>query len=301
MNKINSPYIVDIKRNSLDDGPGIRTVLFFKGCPLSCVWCQNPETKSPKQEIMFEGEKCTDCQECASSCYYNALNLKNEYPIDQEKCNLCGRCIEECKIGTLRFAGRKYTISELIDIILKDKVFFQNSGGGITFSGGEPTMHMEYLHQLLKQLNDHDIHVCLETCGYYNLKQFNTHIFPHLDLIYFDLKLYNNDKHNRYCKTSNIRIKKNFESLINETQMEVLPRIPLIPNITATKENLQKWATYLKDLQIRKVGLLPYNPLWISKAQILGKVVEYSHSEWLTNKKKESIKDIFQGFEYRDF
>ncbi len=295
------PYIVDIKRNSLDDGPGIRTVIFFKGCPLGCVWCQNPETKSSKQELIFAQQSCRECFDCIETCKFDALDFDRDYPIVQKKCTLCGGCVNVCITNSLRYAGRQYSIGELMDNILKDKVFFQNSGGGVTFSGGEPTMHMNYLHHLLLKLSEEKIHTCLETCGFYNGLQFDEFILPYIDLIYFDLKLYDQEEHSRYCKASNARILKNFEELINKKQMEVLPRIPLIPSITATKDNLQAWARYLKEHQIHKIGFLPYNPLWISKADTVGKDLEYTHSEWLTEKEKEVIKGIFEDFEYRDF
>ena len=240
--------IVDIKRNSLDDGPGIRTVIFFKGCPLSCVWCQNPETWS---------------------------NTKQ--------------------------SGEDYEISELVSIILKDKTFYKNSGGGVTFSGGEPTLHMEYLNQLIVELKKENIHTCLETCGYYNPEVFNKLILPYIDLIYFDLKIFDLESHLRYCKVPNNKILDNFEDLIKNHQVEVLPRIPLIPKITSTKDNLKNLISYLKSLNIKKIGLLPYNPLWISKAESIGVKPEYNREKWLNNKEKSKIKEMFVDFEFRDF
>ncbi|MGV9171197.1 MAG: glycyl-radical enzyme activating protein [Promethearchaeia archaeon] len=301
MSDLKTPYIVDIKRNSLDDGPGIRTVVFFKGCPLSCLWCQNPETKSPKQEIYFEKENCTQCFDCVDRCRYDAFDFSEDYPVNRENCIYCGECIEICETNALKFAGKRYTIPELMKIILKDKVFYQNSGGGVTFSGGEPTMHTKYLHQLLKELKNESIHICLETCGFYNNEKFKNLILPHIDLIYFDLKIFDRDSHNQYCKADNSVIFKNFEQLLEKHKEKILPRIPLIPDLTATKQNLSDWAKYLKDLGVDEIGLLPYNPLWTSKMVTLGKKEEYSRSEWLTKKEKRTIKKMFQDFEYRDF
>ncbi|TFF97944.1 MAG: glycyl-radical enzyme activating protein [Promethearchaeota archaeon] len=295
------PYIVEIKKNALDDGPGIRTIIFFKGCPLSCVWCQNPETKSSKQELIYEREKCTKCLDCVKVCEFHALDFSKNFPIIQDNCNFCGNCIETCPSNAIRYAGRQYSIDELLHIILKDKVFFQNSGGGVTFSGGEPTLHMTYLHKLLKRLKDEEIHTCLETCGYYNRSQFNEYILPYIDLVYFDLKIFNERNHYHYCNTSNRKILRNFEDLINKNKINTLPRIPLIPNITATTKNLEELASYLKKQDIRKIGLLPYNPLWVSKMATIGKELEYTYSKWLTDKEKSMIKEIFNDFEYRDF
>ncbi|TFG29886.1 MAG: glycyl-radical enzyme activating protein [Promethearchaeota archaeon] len=293
--------IVDLKRNSLDDGPGIRTVIFFKGCPLSCIWCQNPETKLRTQEISFSKDECLNCEKCLEVCENNAIDFSYEYRINRDKCNLCGKCVEICPNEALKFAGNEYDIKTLTKLILKDKIFYDNSGGGVTLSGGEPTVHMEYVHQLIKELKKVNIHICLETCGHYNLEKFNSLILPYLDLIYFDLKIYDSKLHKTYCKASNEIIFKNFENLIQNKGIEILPRIPLIPNVTATKMNLMNLANYLKSHNIKKIGLLPYNPLWLSKTETIGVEKEYTRKEWLTKKEKEEIKDIFIDFEFKDF
>ncbi len=293
--------IVDIKRNALDDGPGIRTLIFFKGCPLSCVWCQNPETLSPLQEISFNKEHCSGCKLCLEACNRGAINFLFKYRIDRAICDLCGNCIHACPNNAYSFVGKEYSVEELVNVILKDKVFYNNSGGGVTFSGGEPTFHVDYLHDLLKELKREKIHTNLETCGHFNSEKFKELILPYLDLIFFDLKLFNPALHERYCKVSNERILQNFEYLIKSNAVEILPRIPLIPEITATKENLSDWARYLKSFKIKKIGLLPYNPLWLSKTETIGKKKNYARSEWLNKKEKHDIKSIFSDFEFYDF
>jgi pyruvate formate lyase activating enzyme len=293
--------IVNIKRNSLDDGPGIRTVIFFKGCPLSCVWCQNPETKTASQEISFEKQNCLKCKECIEECKLGAIDFSNKYRINRELCILCGECINVCKGEALSFIGKEYSTDELITIILKDKPFYDNSGGGITLTGGEPTFHMEYLHDLLKKIKENNIHVCLETCGYYNHETFKKLILPYVDLIYFDLKILLDEMHKRYCRVSNEIIKNNFEELIKQQQVEILPRIPLIPKVTATEYNLTDFARYLKSLNITEIGLLPYNPLWLSKNDVIGVTSEYKRSKWMTQKEKFKVKSIFSEFKFRDF
>ncbi|MBD3254459.1 MAG: glycyl-radical enzyme activating protein [Candidatus Lokiarchaeota archaeon] len=295
------PLIVDIKRNALDDGPGIRTLVFFKGCPLSCVWCQNPETKSTFQEISYEREKCIQCSRCVETCELDAINFSLEYPLIKKKCNLCGNCVEGCQSHALKLVGKYYKTDELIKIILKDKVFYENSGGGVTFSGGEPTLHMEYLHELLTQLRKYQIHSCIETCGYYNREKFNNFILPYIDLIYFDLKLFDLKSHQKYCKAPNKRILNNFEDLVKNQKINLLPRIPLIPGVTSTKANLDNLAKYLKSLGIQKIGLLPYNPLWISKSEKIGVEKTYFREEWLNDGEKERIKEIFSEFKFKDF
>ena len=293
--------LVDIKRNALDDGPGIRTLLFFKGCPLSCVWCQNPEAKSPLKEISFNKDSCSECGTCLKVCNQDAIDFSNKYRIDRSLCNLCGKCIEVCPNYALEFVGQEYSIKELLEIILKDKIFYKNSGGGVTFSGGEPLYHIDYIKELVKELKKEDIHVCLETSGYYNRDKFYEFVLPFIDLIYFDLKIYNPKLHARYCKVSNERILENFEDIIKNKSIEILPRIPLIPNITDTDDNLSNLVNYLKTLNIKKIGLLPYNPLWLSKPEKIGIKPSYDYSEWLNNKDKKRIKLIFSDFEFNDF
>ena len=293
--------LVDIKRNALDDGPGIRTLLFFKGCPLSCVWCQNPEAKSPLKEISFNKDSCSECGTCLKVCNQEAIDFSNKYRIDRSLCNLCGKCIEVCPNYALEFVGQEYSIKELLEIILKDKIFYKNSGGGVTFSGGEPLYHIDYIKELVKELKKEDIHVCLETSGYYNRDKFYEFVLPFIDLIYFDLKIYNPKLHARYCKVSNERILENFEDIIKNKSIEILPRIPLIPNITDTDDNLSNLVNYLKTLNIKKIGLLPYNPLWLSKPEKIGIKPSYDYTKWLDNKDKERIKSIFSDFEFNDF
>lgn len=293
--------IVDIKRNSLDDGPGIRTIIFFKGCLLSCIWCQNPETKQSIQEISFNMEDCQNCGKCLEVCDKGAVDFSYDYRIHRDKCSLCGKCIEICPNKALKFAGKEYDIITLSKLVLKDKVFYDNSGGGVTLSGGEPTIHMDYIHQLLKELKKENIHVCLETCGYYNRETFNKLILPYLDLVYFDLKIFDSNLHKKYCGVSNEIILQNFEDLIKNKNIEVLPRIPLIPKITTTNENLEKLEKYLRSLQIGTIGLLPYNPLWLSKTESIGIKAEYNRSSWLEKEEKEEIKRIFSNFEFKDF
>ncbi len=293
--------IADIKRNALDDGPGIRTLIFFKGCPLDCVWCQNPETKSPKQEIKFERDYCSFCKRCIEACDQGALSLENEFRIKRALCNFCGNCIKICPNQAYEFVGKACTHEDLLEIILKDKIFFDNTGGGVTFSGGEPTLHMEYLHGLLIKLKAHDIHTCLETCGYFNLDAFKKKILPFLDLIYFDLKIKDSNLHEKYCGVSNELIFNNFTYLNKLNKIEILPRIPLIPGITTTRENLNNLVTFLKAENVKKVGLLPYNPLWLSKPSKIGVIPAYTRSESLTAEEKSQIKEIFSDFEFNDF
>jgi pyruvate formate lyase activating enzyme len=228
--------IFDLKRDASEDGPGIRTTVFFKGCPLSCVWCQNPEGKLLKSEADIHGEQ----------------------------------------IGTWM------TMDELLYRLLQDKPFFTTTGGGITLSGGEPTMQMDVAGQLLQKLKAEGVNTAIETSGFFNYKRFSKTMLPWLDLIYFDLKLIDDAESRKYCGRSNARILENFSRLLKNTNIPVVPRIPLIPGITTTEENLRGIAAFLEQHGVKSCSLMPYNPLWNDKLQKLGIEPTYNHTDFMT-------------------
>lgn len=232
----NKGLIFDIKRDSSEDGPGIRTTVFFKGCPLSCIWCQNPEGKNVKSETDIHGEQ----------------------------------------IGTW------FTVDELMYRLLQDKPFFTTTGGGVTLSGGEPTMQMDFASCLLQELRHKGVHAALETCGFFNYEQFRRDMLPWLDLIYFDLKLIDVQASRKQCGRSNRKILDNFSRLTEQVEIPVIPRIPLIPGITATKDNLQGIAAFLEAHGVKSCSLMPYNPLWSDKLQKLGLTPDYHHKGFMT-------------------
>jgi len=299
---MSNPLIVDLKRNALDDGPGIRTTVFFKGCPLSCVWCQNPETKSPSQQVMYEAGKCVGCRECMKACSHSAINISPQgaYPVDTQKCQLCGDCVRACTSEALQFAGRAYDLDVLCKKLLRDTVFYKNSNGGVTFSGGEATLHLKYLSELARKLKEEQIHICLETCGLYPREQFEQLLLPYLDLIYFDIKVFDGEKHKKFCGVHNETILKNFRALIKDHRVKVVPRIPLIPGYTDDDQNLEAIRDLFKQYGIKDIGLLPYNPLWLSKSRSLGVDPEISFQENLNKLDTQRIKQIFEGFSFKD-
>ena len=268
-----SPLILDIKGNSLDDGPGIRSVIFFKGCPLSCFWCHNPESKKTQQEIVFESGECIACDTCIAVCPEQALSRDNPFFIDRQKCSLCFSCTENCPSNALRPAGSKRRIEDILSVVMKDKPFFDTSGGGVTFSGGEPTVCMDFLSELARQLREKGIHTLIETCGLFDFQRFMETVYPYIDTIYMDIKLMDDDAHRSFCGVGNAAILENFKKLFRlyrEGGKEILPRIPLIPEITDTESNLREAVRFLKDCGAEQVSLLPYHPLWQEKNRAIG-------------------------------
>jgi pyruvate formate lyase activating enzyme len=296
------PLILDIKGNSLDDGPGIRTVVFFKGCPLSCVWCHNPEGKRPDPEISFDPGECTGCDTCISVCEEKALDRDNPGFVDRERCTLCYECVDACPAEALGRVGRYMEIDEVASEVEKDLPFFKTSGGGVTLSGGEPTLYMDYTAGLLAQLSEMGVHTLLETCGLFDLSQFERKILPLVSTIYFDLKIMDPEAHRRQCGVSNEAILQNFSSLYRfylEGGPEVLPRIPLIPAITATDENLEALAEFLGGNGVRRLSVLQYNPLWIDKSLKIGgsRPSAGEWGSWMDRADVAQCRSIFSDFE----
>ncbi|MBU1598698.1 glycyl-radical enzyme activating protein [bacterium] len=264
------PLIVDLQRGSTEDGPGIRTTVFFKGCPLACKWCQNPETQDPNLEIGFYPKNCINCFDCEKVCPEGAILKGRELRIDRVRCSRCGRCAEVCPGKGLRRIGKYYEIGTILEALLRDRVFYERSGGGVTLSGGEPTLWPDYAGKLLRRLKLEGIHTAIQTCGYFEYATFKEEMLPWLDLIMYDLKFIDPKDHFRYTGQDNKKILENFRRLLNE-DIEVMPRIPLIPKFTASKENLEAISNLLKENCVKRYSFLPYNPFGSAKLENLGK------------------------------
>ncbi|MBN2160715.1 MAG: glycyl-radical enzyme activating protein [Spirochaetes bacterium] len=299
----NEPLIFEIKGNSLDDGPGIRTVVFFKGCPLSCVWCHNPESKRRERELSYDKKKCVGCDTCVGACPEKALDRGLPGFVNRERCSLCLKCAEVCPSGALSAVGNRMSVDEIVREIEKDVPFFENSGGGVTLSGGEPTLFMDFASRLAARLKKRGVSVLLETCGFFNCDTFMKMLYPHLDMIYFDIKLFDGAEHLRLCGRPNDVILANFAKLYRKYRQggtEVLPRVPLIPDCTATEENLSAIADFLRKLGVKKIGLLQNNPLWFEKNEMLGRSTDIetgSMRAWIDREKMERIRSLFKGIE----
>jgi pyruvate formate lyase activating enzyme len=296
-----TPLILEIKGNSLDDGPGIRTVVFYKGCPLSCIWCHNPESRETGVEISFDQTACIGCDTCIGTCPEKALSRENPHFIDRSRCSLCFLCTDACPSGALSRVGVEMSVEDIMNRILPDKLFYDNSGGGVTLSGGEPAMFMDFTSELLKKLKSAGINTLMETCGLFSFDAFESRLLPFLDAVYFDIKLFDSEEHRRYCGVPNETILGNFKLLLDAASRRgtmLLPRTPLVPGITDTEPNLSSIAGFLKMHGVQKADILPYNPLWFDKCSKIGADAPFQTDEakrtWISKERLLRSKEIFR-------
>ncbi len=261
--------VFNIERYAIHDGPGIRTLIFLKGCPLRCLWCQNPEGLKPEPEIFWLESSCNRCLKCVDACPESAITIINgdEIRINPEKCNLCGRCVEICSRGAIIIYGRYMTVDEVMKEISKDEIFYRASNGGITISGGEPLMQNSFTLQLLKECKKRGLHTAIETSGYAEWNALKT-IAEYTDLFLYDIKVMDPRKHKEYTGVSNSLILRNLEKL-SELGKEVVIRVPVIPGYNDSEENIEKLCAFIKELHLSEMNLLPYNKLAESKYERL--------------------------------
>lgn len=275
--------VFDIRRFSTHDGPGLRTTVFTKGCPLRCKWCQNPEGLEPIQKLCYFKNKCIGCGTCIKVCPQKAIDLTAEkadgnISIDRKLCDLCGLCVDVCPPQALVFDSKEMTVSEVVEELLKDKEFYGDLGG-ITLSGGDPFSQKEFTLEILKECKKHGLHTSIETCLY--VKRETLELFlPYIDLLIADFKLFDPELHQSYTGQDNTIIKDNFvylfKNYFEQDKLDILVRIPLIPEYTATEENLKKIVRFLYSLSPRvRVELINYNPLAQSKYALMNKKFIY--------------------------
>jgi pyruvate formate lyase activating enzyme len=289
-----------VKRGSLDDGPGIRTAVFFKGCPLSCRWCHNPEGISPAREIAWDGGRCINCLSCVKACTRGALPPSGPSGLVRSKCDLCGACVSACPSKAMRIFGDELSFAEMAGMIRRDLPFMRNSGGGVTLSGGEPTVQMEAASGLASLCRAEGVHVLMETCGQFDMDRFSKSLLPHLDAIYIDLKIADTEAHERFCGIGNETILSNFSALAQmsvEGRFALLPRVPLVPGVTDTRENLEAIAEIVGSAGLKKISLLPYNPTWGGKARLVGRPAEGFGETLMPESHIDRCKGFFKGLE----
>lgn len=262
--------VFDIQKFSLHDGPGIRTTVFLKGCPLRCAWCHNPESWKKQHEILYCAEKCIHCGNCVTLCPQGCHSVdENGHHFDRTRCTGCGACTEKCYAEALSLCGKEWTVEAVLEEVLKDRAFYENSGGGMTISGGEPMAQFPFTLELIRQGKAAGLHVALETCGFAQEKQY-AELTGLVDLFLFDIKSMNDENHRKFTGQSNELILSNLRFL-DSCGATIRLRCPLIPGLNDAEDDLRRIGELANTLShVAGIDVEPYHPLGVSKASQLG-------------------------------
>jgi len=289
--------IFNIQKFSIHDGPGIRMTVFFKGCPLQCIWCHNPESQNLGKEILYDKNKCTLCGSCIKICQNNAIELKdNDLEINMDKCTFCGDCTVCCINSAKQIAGKEYTVDEVMKEVLKDRVFYKNSKGGVTLSGGEPLIYAAFVEELLMELKKENIHTAVDTCGAVDFKVLER-ISKYTDLFLYDIKSMDEEKHILYTGVSNKNIINNLINL-SKIHNNINLRLPIIEGINADENHIFEILKLIKNTNIKKINLLPYHDIAMHKYEKLGRKY-YEYMKRPADEKLKRYIDIIEKEGYR--
>ncbi|MFW9970785.1 MAG: glycyl-radical enzyme activating protein [Candidatus Odinarchaeota archaeon] len=284
-----------IQRYSIHDGPGIRTTVFLKGCPLKCKWCSNPESMNPFPELFLRKERCDQCGKCLDACIPNVISFnEGDIQINRLNCTLCMKCIDTCYSGVINSIGKKMTIKDIMIEIMQDELFYNNSGGGVTISGGEPLYQLEFTLNLLKECKKRSLHTTLDTTGYTNSEHFDK-ILPFTDLLLFDIKHLDSEIHQKGTGVSNEIILKNFESCLNKGK-KVWVRVPIIPDFNDSPQYINKLAQFLNKRPIEKISLLKYHEWGKHKYKYLDRTYPLEDSNFIKDELIQDFQNIIESY-----
>lgn len=266
--------VFDIKRFAAGDGPGVRALIFLKGCPLRCIWCANPESHRPEPEVMYHRRKCVGCGKCIEVCPTHAIRADGEFGLvtDHDLCTACGQCVEACVYDAREMVGRAMSVLEVMRVIRRDRRFYDNSGGGVTIGGGEPLLQSEFTRELLRTCEVEGIHTALETCGFSEWGSLQS-VLAHLDLLFYDVKHVDPERHRELTGRENESILGNLAKAAEEfAHGEIVVRVPLVPGRNDSKSALRGIFEFVARLPgIARVEILPYHRLGMMKYSGLGR------------------------------
>lgn len=289
----------NIQHYSIHDGPGIRTTVFLNGCPLKCLWCQNPESQNIKPVLFFNAEKCTGCGMCLDVCPEDAISINEERSVtNRELCKGHGKCAEACPNEARSIMGRRMTAAEVFEDVNKDAIFYQSSGGGVTLSGGDPIAQPDFSIGIFKLCRGASIHTAIETCGFAKWDVLKS-ILEYTDLVLFDIKHMDPEKHKEYTGVSNEIILENAKNVVKEMGLPMLMRLPIMPGYNDSAENMEMTARFIADdlENIEKVHLLPYHRLGETKYERMEASDTSIPISPPSDEHMEDLKKIFESFD----
>jgi pyruvate formate lyase activating enzyme len=294
--------VFDIKRYSIHDGPGIRTTVFLKGCGLHCQWCHNPESIDVRPELMHWPSRCKRCQACVQACPAGALSADAEGKVlvDRSKCDPCGRCAEACLYDAMQVIGREMSVDEVLSEVERDRVFFEQSGGGVTLSGGDPLVQADFAEAVLGACRARGIHAAIDTAGLSANGAFER-LARQADLVLFDLKLIDTAAHKAFTGVSNTPILENLKALAGSGR-EIWVRIPLVRGVNDDEGNIRRTIDLVRSLgSVRRIGLLPYHAGGLEKARRIGRESRFRKFESPSEDRLAAIEAAFReaGFDVR--
>jgi len=285
--------VFDIQRFSIHDGPGIRTIVFLKGCPLSCRWCSNPESQKLKPVIMYQEMNCIHCGRCIVACKKGAISINNKGFINRDICTACGECVNVCPASALTMKGRKMTVEQVVKELKKDATTYRRSGGGITLSGGEPLVQSDFSKEIFKACKAQGWHTAIETTGYAKTEIIEK-VFPYVDLALMDIKNIDSNIHKEYTGVSNEVILENVKRVSKITK--VIVRVPVIPEFNSSDESIFKISKFVKTLNnIDTIHLLPYHTYGQNKYELLGREYFMGKMRTLTQEEIDNLKKIVES------
>ncbi len=292
---MNFPNIINIQKFSVHDGDGIRTTIFFKGCSLNCLWCHNPESQSFAPELLYNAERCSGCARCVEVCPQHGIREVNgQFLADRSKCDACGTCAEFCINNAREVCGKTYSVRELVKEVEKDQMFYEQSGGGVTLSGGEVMLqNPDYIESLVKQLHRKGFHIAIDTCGFAPWSNYEK-ILPYVDVFLYDIKLMDPARHKKYMGKDNTLILENLKKL-SEAGAKINLRLPMVTPVNTGDQDIQDIISFLKrnNIHIVKTNLLPYHNTGSHKYEKLGEEYKGITFERPSNERLNQISQQF--------